>query len=164
VEGLAFEAHEALNAFDGERAERLLKEALAKEPDSPDLLNNLAAAYGLQGRVEEAADLIRDIHARHPDYWFGRIGVARQAIEAGRLEEAQDILRPMLQQTRLHRSEFTALAAAEIELQLARGEPDGARSWLQMWEQMVPDHPQIPLMRRKIRAAGRKGPGDASPL
>src|SRR5262249_43163258 len=150
-------------AGDGEQAERLLHEALAKEPDAPDLLNNLADAYNVQGRQEESRRLIREIHARFPDYWFGRIGVARQAIEEGRLEEAQEILQPMLQPTRLHASEFAVLATTEVELQLARGQVAGARSWLDMFKRMLPDHPNVAVLRRLIRDAGRQGLPDDWP-
>jgi predicted Zn-dependent protease len=160
VEELAREARNAIYAGDGEQAERLLHEALAKEPDAPDLLNNLADAYNLQGRQEESRRLMREIHARFPDYWFGRIGVARQAIDEGRLEDAQEILQPMLQRTRLHASEFAVLATTEVELQLARGQVAGARSWLEMFKQMLPDHPNVAALRRMIRDAGRKGLSD----
>jgi predicted Zn-dependent protease len=155
VADLATEAHDALQAQDGVRGERFLKDALAREPDAPDLLNNLAAAYGLQGRREEAHALLRQVHAKHPDYWFGRIGVARLAIEAGQLDEAQALLRPMLEQKRLHTSEFAALAMAEIDLQLARGETQGAQSWLKLWESIAPDHPALAGQRRRIGTAGR---------
>jgi predicted Zn-dependent protease len=161
VEELGRQGMEAIYAGDPETAERLLKEALAKEPDAPDLLNNLADVYSIQGRREESRELVRTIHARFPDYWFGCIGVARQAIEEGQLEEAQAILRSMLERTRLHPSEFAALATTEVQLQLARGQIAGARSWLDMFKRMLPDHPNVTALRQMIRDAGRKGaPGD----
>lgn len=152
VDELASEAHEALHAGEGERAETLLRRALELEPDKPDLLNNLAAAYVLQDRIEESKQLIRQIHDRFPDYFFGRIGAARLAIEAGQLDEALALLRPLLGQKKFHTSEFTALAQAEIELLLARGEREGARSWLKMWEDTVPDHPQLSVWRSRVNS------------
>jgi predicted Zn-dependent protease len=157
VAELASTAHEALRQFDGHRAEQILNEALAKEPGAPDLLNNLAAAYSLQGRSKEARDLILQVHAEHPDYWFGRTGAARFAIEDGRLDEAEATLRPMIQQRRMHVSEYAALAGAEIDLELARGHIRGAQSWLSTWARLLPDHPHLALMARKIRAASGKG-------
>jgi tetratricopeptide (TPR) repeat protein len=150
VENLASEGHDALRAGEGVRAESLLKRALEKEPGAPDLLNNLAAAYMLQDRVREAEDLIRQIHARFPDYWFGTIGVARLAIRAGRTDEAAAMLRPLLQQRKMHASEFAALAMAEIELQLASRQREGARSWVKMWEDILPDHPELPAWRSRV--------------
>src|SRR5262249_9696252 len=66
VEEWAVEALEALHEEDGARAEQLLQQALAVEPDSPDFLNNLASAYELQGRSRESEDLVRQIHQRFP--------------------------------------------------------------------------------------------------
>jgi predicted Zn-dependent protease len=51
-----------------QQAEELLQKAIAAEPDSPDLYNNLAAAYQIQGRDQEAEALVTDIHQRFPDY------------------------------------------------------------------------------------------------
>ena len=152
VDDLASEAHEALQSGEGERAEPLLRRALELEPDKPDLLNNLAAAYMLQDRIDEGKQLIRQIHARFPDYFFGTIGAARLAIEAGQLDEAMTLLRPLLERKKFHTSEFAALAMLEIELQLARGERDGAKSWLQMWENTVPHHPQLPAWRSRVNS------------
>jgi Flp pilus assembly protein TadD len=152
VEELAYQAHEALFAEEGGRAESFLRRALELEPDKPDLLNNLAAAYMLQGRIDEGEQLIRQIHARFPDYFFGTIGAARLAVNAGQLDEATALLRPLLERKKFHTSEFTALAMAEIQLQLARGEREGARSWLQLWENTVPDHPDLPTWRSRVNS------------
>ena len=56
----------ALHDEDGERAERALKQALALEPEAPELQNNLAMAYEMQGRFEEAEMLVEQVHERYP--------------------------------------------------------------------------------------------------
>jgi tetratricopeptide (TPR) repeat protein len=150
VEQLAAEAMEALYDDDGERAERLLKQALEKEPDAVDLLNNLANAYKLQGRVEEGDALIRQIHERYPDYLFGRVNVAQLHIQDGELDKARELLTPLLTRRRLHFSEFAALCMAEISLFLAEGNREAARQWLQLWEGSDPDHPQLPEWRERV--------------
>src|SRR5205823_9032102 len=68
VERMAREASGLVRAGDGRRAEAVLTRALAIEPEALDLQNNLAAAYDLQGRAEEAEALLRQVHARDPDY------------------------------------------------------------------------------------------------
>jgi predicted Zn-dependent protease len=151
VEKLANDAHELLGLKDAGGAERLLRKALEKEPDAPDLLNNLAAARALQGHEEECHRMIRDLHARFPDYLFARVTMARIAIDAGQLDEAQELMKPVLRQRKFHSTEFTALAQAQIHLLLARGEREGARQWLEMWEKSVPGHPDQSAMRRHIR-------------
>jgi tetratricopeptide (TPR) repeat protein len=151
VEDLGSKAMAALHANDGKTGERLLKQALEKEPDAPDLLNNLAQAYILQHRLAEADALVRDIHERFPDYLFGRTHMAQQYIRDGKLDQAKAMLEPLLTRHRLHFTEFAALAVAHIELLLAQGNRDGARSWLDLWEQADPDHPGISQMRRRMK-------------
>jgi tetratricopeptide (TPR) repeat protein len=151
VTDLAAEAHAALQDGDGIKAERLLKQALEREPDAPDLLNNLAAAYGLQDRTDESDELVRQVHARFPDYWFGVLGVARQTAAAGDTDAALKQLLPLLARKKLHVSEFVALAMAYVDLLLARGEYDGAEAWLKMWEDVTPDHPALPDWQRRVQ-------------
>jgi tetratricopeptide (TPR) repeat protein len=146
---------EALNARDGVAAESILRQALALEPNAPDILNNLGLALIQQGRQDEADQLLHDLHARFPDYLFARVTLARRATLAGRLDEADALLEPLLKTRKLHFAEFAVLAMAEIELQLAHGRPEGADSWLDMWERTMPDHPKLPYWRRLVRGPGR---------
>ena len=150
------EATLALRAGDVKRAEPLLRQALAEEPDAPDLLNNLAAAYSLQGRRQESEALVREIHARHPDYFFGRANLARLLAQAGDYDRARELLDPLLQQKRLHITEFDSLCAAEIDLFLAQGNLDAARTWFSMWESADTDSPMLEQFRRRIGVSRRK--------
>jgi tetratricopeptide (TPR) repeat protein len=150
VEAWTREAMAATNRGDGEAAERLLRQALAVEPDAPDLLNNLAKALQLRDRLDESEALVREIHERFPDYLFGRTNLAHLCVREGELDRAQALLEPLLARRRLHFTEFAALAAAHIDVLLARGERDGARSWLEMWEGIDPDHPGLAHWRRQV--------------
>jgi len=151
VQELLAEAFEALHEGKAEHSEALYKQALKLEPDSPDLLNNLAAAYQSQGRHTEAEALVRQIHERFPDYLFGRVGMAKFCIRDGRFAEAKKLLDPLLSQRCFHTSEFAALAAAEIDYWLAQKNKDAARPWLEVWERTVPDSPMLAVYREKFR-------------
>lgn len=159
VEALAEEAMTILYKGDGKRGEQLLKQALAIEPDAPDLLNNLANAYKLQHRSQEAVELMRQIQDRFPDYFFGKIGMAHIWLEEGRLEDAESILMPLLDTKRLHITEFVALAQVQIELLLVKGEEQSARQWYEMWKQIHPDHPALMRYRLKFDAPNLLKPG-----
>jgi tetratricopeptide (TPR) repeat protein len=148
VEPLASEGHDALVAGQGAKAEQLLRRALELEPDAPSLLNNLAAALSMQGRNAEAEAIIRELHARHPDYLFARVGVARLHIRDGDLDAAEELLKPLLMRRRFHTTEAAALFAAQVDLLIARGNTDAARSWLAMWADIAPEHPEV--IRRQI--------------
>jgi predicted Zn-dependent protease len=159
IEPLLVKALEALNQGKAAKGEELLRKALERAPGTPSLLNNLAAAYAQQGREAEAEAILRDLHRRHPDYLFARTSLAKFHILAGELDEARALLDPLLTRRRMHFSEFASLCSAEIDLALARGEREAARSWLGLWEQATPDHPHLPLVRRQVRGRGWFGWG-----
>jgi tetratricopeptide (TPR) repeat protein len=155
VQRWADQAREALRADKPEEAEQSLKMALVLEPDAPDLMNNLAVAYMLQGRAAESAQLLRRIHAGHPDYLFGRVSMAQLALRSGDIEQAQTLLEPLLQRRRFHFSEFSAFCQAQMELLLAQGNPTGAGHWLAMWEDVDPDNRHLDPWRNRLRRRGR---------
>ncbi len=143
VVALAIQAHDALQDGRAGEAEALLNEALALEPEAPDLLNNLCLAYQRQGRDQEAAALAHRLHAQQPDYLFSRVTVARLALREGKIDEARALLLPLLSRQRLHTSELAVLCQAQMDLLLAEGKPESARQWLEMWRQADPGHPGI---------------------
>jgi tetratricopeptide (TPR) repeat protein len=151
VAELQREAIECLHRGEGSRAEELLQEAIAQSPDAPDLLNNLAAARQLQGRFAESQEILRDIYDRFPDYLFGRANMAHLCLRTGNLEQARELLAPLLLRKRMHFSEFAAFCAAEIDLALHDGDTDAAETWLQIWEEAVPEHPALSLWRKQVR-------------
>jgi tetratricopeptide (TPR) repeat protein len=144
----------ALKREDPDQAERLLKQALELEPDAPDVLNNLAAAYEQQGRSQEGENLVRQIHQRHPDYVFARTSLAQLCVSRGELDEAKALLDPLFSRRRFHISEFAAFCTAQIELLLAQDNLDAARSWLDMWATADPDNPALDQWRRRLGKPG----------
>lgn len=149
---LYLEATDALFQNNPAKAQPLLEKALALEPNSPVLFNNLAMSYELQGMTEKSGPMVQEMHRRFPDYWFGRITLARTHIQNGDFEQARAVLEPMLVARRLHFSEFAALCMAEIDLLLAQGQRAGARSWFEIWQQANPDHPQLEEYRNRVSA------------
>lgn len=137
-----------------DEAERLLRQALEILPDHPSLLQNLAIVYGLRGQKEQSEALIQRAVEIDPDYVIGRCQMAGFAAERGDLDEAERWLEPIREREAFHTSEFAAFCQAHIDLELARGRPDAARSWLQMWEDVTPDHPHLPLWRDKVEPSG----------
>ena len=151
VEEWLADATLALRQEEGDRAGRLLLRALEVEPDAPDLMNNLAAAYELQGRAQEAEDIIRQVHKRHPDYVFARTSLARLHLTRGETDEAEALLEPLLSRQRFHFDELGAFCEAQIELLLAQGNTDAARSWLDMWAASDPEEqPAIERWRERL--------------
>lgn len=150
---LAEKAFYALQENDGRRAQELLEEAIILEPEAPSLQNNLAVAYEIQGQSERAHALIREIHDRFPDYFFGIAGLARLAIQEGDLDTAHELLGSLMQRKRLHVTEFNTLCGAHIDLFLAEKNREAARTWFELWERPNPDNPELDRYRRRVGKA-----------
>jgi tetratricopeptide (TPR) repeat protein len=150
VERLAAGAMEEFKYGDPAKGERLLKQAIEIAPNLPSLLNNLAAAYGRQGKDEEARNLLAEIRRRFPDYFFGITNEAMNLARDGKLDEAEELLKPLLQRKRLHTSEFASLCCAQVEIEIARRNRESALSWIQMWETAYPDDPSLEIMRSRV--------------
>ncbi len=150
VNELADKAMDLISRKDGAGAERLLIQALELDPEACDLQNNLCIAYQIQGRRDEAAALVRQIHDRNPHYLFGRTNLAHLCIMEGDIERAKRLISPLSMQRRLHVTEFSALVAAQIHLGLAQGNVEAARDSFKIWLEVVPGHPMQRHWRRKL--------------
>jgi tetratricopeptide (TPR) repeat protein len=131
----------------------MLRQALEAAPDDPSLLNNLASAYTMLGRNDEADAITRRIARDYPEYFFGQVGLAQLEARARRTEAAHRILDGLQGRVRYHRSEFVGLCLAQIEVLLVEKNPAGARSWLDLLASVDPEHPSIPRLRAIIKRA-----------
>lgn len=151
VEKFAREATQALYDKDAETAVQLIQQGLKIDPHDPGMLNNLAVAYGMQGKTEEAEALVREIHQRFPDYFFARVSVARMHLRDGEIETARELIKPLMERKRYHTSEFSQMCDVQVELWLADNNPDAARTWLDLWSQTDPDNPRIMYWRMQMQ-------------
>jgi tetratricopeptide (TPR) repeat protein len=91
---LAIVEAELLNrAQDFAGAETILQNTLAQNPGNPDLVNALAIAQSLQGKIEEAKATFSSINT-DPD---AQLNLARLLITVGQNQGALDILTPLVQ-------------------------------------------------------------------
>ncbi len=141
---------EAAHAGRYKEALELARLGLSIAPDEPALLNQEAVLLTALGQKSEGRRLLRALAEKHPNYLFARCGMARLCIEDKQFDEAQEWLQPLMGHEKFHVSEFSAFAIAQIELLEGRGEREGARQWLQMWEQAAPNHSGIPIYRKRL--------------
>jgi tetratricopeptide (TPR) repeat protein len=151
AERLLMQATLLLQQGKAEEAEPLLLKAIELEPEAPDLKNNLCATYELQGRTKESYALARELFENYPDYLFGRINMAKLYIKDRKLDEAREILDEIMLIDKMHLLEFGSLCQAQLEFALVKKESVVAESWLNLWENMDPDHPGIEPMRMRIQ-------------
>jgi len=143
VIGLMADGIEAMHQDEYEMAEAFLSEALKIEPGAPDLLNNLAAVYEKTNRREEGEALLHRIFEEHPDYLFGRVAMTTLELREGNIEQAKELLEPLISYKRFHITEFRAFANAQIQIYEAENNLDAARSWLEMWRSLDEDNPTV---------------------
>lgn len=143
VDDLVYEAYHAMQARNVAKAAELFEKCIELAGEAPDLMNNLAATYQQLGRDAECDQLLQQVQERWPDYFFGQIAAANTATVAGDYKRSNEYLAKLRRRTRLHVTEFTALAAANIRLLLARDQGAGTRYWLDMWRQIEPDDPKL---------------------
>jgi tetratricopeptide (TPR) repeat protein len=147
---LSDKAYHALKSGEPEKAQQLLEQAIAQEPDSPTLLNNLAKALEMQGDKEKMQAILLDMHQRFPDYFFGIISRARMAMQDGDLEVARRMVDGLMQRRRLHYSEFEALCMVQIDICIREDNRQAAHDWFDMWEQADPEDPQLEKYRLRV--------------
>src|SRR5262245_16412837 len=150
VERLSLKGMEEIKSGDPVEGERLIRQAIELEPNNPSLLSNLAAAYSRLGKVEEVRNLITEIRQRFPDYFFGITNEALMLARHGKPDEAEEMLKPLLQRKRLHVTELASLCRAQIEIAIARRKHKAAQSWIQMWESFDPDNPTLEILRSQV--------------
>ena len=133
-----------------------MKKALVLEPVAPDLINNLAVALSQQGLEEESKRLIYDLVKHHPDYIFASASLAKLLLESGDLSAAEGLLKPFLSRERFHFLEFSVLMSGYIEILCAKKQKGAARSWLDMWENVIfqfeVNDPNIEYWRKRLKS------------
>ncbi|MEO2089573.1 MAG: tetratricopeptide repeat protein, partial [Gemmataceae bacterium] len=146
---LAERGHEALMKNDHRTAKAIYTEALALEPDAPDLHYNLSMAYRVAGENAEADRRVREVAARFPHYSFGVVGAAMIDLKNGDLQPARDAVGRLMEAEKMHTSEFMALAGLGVELAIEQNEADRGMHWVEMAEQIAPDHPNTAALRKR---------------
>ncbi len=148
VERLAARAEQAQRLGQAKLAEVLFREALSLRPDTPELLNNLGAALGQQGRYDEATALAERICRDHPDYLFGRTNLALILANRGELERAQQLLEPLLDRERFSGNEFSAICFCKANLARHQGQSDQVQFWADYLARVQPNDPKLAIIRK----------------
>lgn len=122
------------------QAEQLLQELLVIQ-STPDLINNLAISYQVQGRDEEAIALSQQLVADYPDYIPARLTLAQYHLRADEIEAAEELVLPILKIRRMHYKNFVLFSQMYLRLCVVKKEVEKAQVWLKLWKQLMPDHP-----------------------
>ncbi|HIE50511.1 MAG TPA: tetratricopeptide repeat protein [Armatimonadetes bacterium] len=121
-----------------DRAETLLRQALAQEPRLKQAYNNLGVAYLNQGKREQARECFQRALEIDPLYIFPRCNLARLHIYQDHLEEAEELLKPLAEVEAFHPDELSIYYTTLGELALAQGDYEAARRYVEMLLSFVP--------------------------
>lgn len=138
VEKLCSQAKEHLHRGQFLKAEMLLREAIALEPGSPDLKNNLAVLYQAQGKMEEYTTLLHKIVQQFPDYVMARVAIAHMLMRDKCLEAASDMLTPLLTRKQFHYDELNQFLHVYVRLRIMQNQLEDAEHWVEIWRQVDP--------------------------
>ncbi len=139
VEAWQNRAIQLLSQGDAQAAEQLLLKADQADPQSPDIQNNLAMSYRLQGRSEEANQITQRLVEEFPDYLYPRLDLANQYVHHRELEKAEELLDPILKRQQFHFNEFANLSQSYLVLCAARNDQATSMAWLRAWQLIDPE-------------------------
>jgi len=128
----------ALEERDWEGAERLAREALARDQELADAWNSVGIAADEQGRPEEAEAAYRRAIATRSEYWQAESNLGSILRQSGRYLEAAAAFEAVLRQVPGHLGshfELGVLYAGPLD------DPDLAREHLRAVIAAAPDHP-----------------------
>ncbi len=156
--------YNAMAEGDYKSAERHFRRCVEIDPNYPSSLHNLAGSLLGQGKISQGREMLLSIHAKFPDYFFGRTSLAQLAIQDGDLPRARELLKPLSAVEEMHVSEAMAHAVVQAELALAEGFIESAEQSLRLMEQIDESDPRVAMMRDQISHAKRRKNSFASRL
>ncbi|WP_198416690.1 DUF1186 domain-containing protein [Marinilabilia rubra] len=134
-------------------------------PDVPLLKNHLQVLYTNTDQPDKAEEVLNEIISKHPDYFFGKIGLATKYINEKKFELVPDVLGESFDLKALyperqvfHIKEVTSMLAASIIYYCLTDQPDKAREKHDILMEIAPDSPDAELadnfmLRTNLKAA-----------
>ena len=120
-----------------------------REPRVKEAYSNLAAAYLKLGDSHAAYELWQEAIERFPRYVYPRANLAQVYLRRGRVDKAEELLKPLGKVRTFHSGEFRFYVLTYSDVLAARGNYAAALSWLNMLSQTLPGSPGI--WSRRIR-------------
>ncbi len=150
VQRLMKRAFDAQEIGDLKTARTHLEQAIALDPESPTLRNNLAATYLTEGQMDMYEQIVEQLYRDHPDYFFACTNMANIYRQRGEFDAAQALLDPLKEMEELHISQFRALATVQLAIDVNRDELEKTELWLGFWANLEPDFEVYRSWREKV--------------
>lgn len=141
------------------KAEQLFRQVLEIEPTAKEAYQNLAVLFNRRGDQETAEALVKKALEIDPLYVYPRCSLARFRILEGKLDEAEELLRPLTQLTRFHPQALSFYLSTLARLALEKGDYDQAIRHVEMGMKLNPDEEELFDLREEIITRTSKGKG-----
>jgi hypothetical protein len=144
----------------------LLVELVEKHPEIVQFRNYLASAYGAMGDEKNAKKVVLELYQDEPDYLFGKINYADYCLQDGDLEGFNGIFDgkydlQLLYPDRdeFHISEAMSFFRLMCSYFLQKGDDERAKTYVNMMEDINPDHPETKVMQEALASADSNSTG-----
>jgi tetratricopeptide (TPR) repeat protein len=131
--------------------ERLWRELVAADPDSPTFHFNLGVSLYNQKRMADAEACIRRAVDLEPDYLFASATLALIRMDAGSLDEARQILDEIVVPDPVNPDALATYLMAQTQVAMAERKPQVAVGWLGMAKEVAPDNPQVRQLASRLK-------------
>lgn len=121
------------------QAEKKYRRILALEPAAKEAYNNLGTIYARQRKHDQAQEFFQKAIELDPLYVMPRCNLAIYLLDENKVEEAQEMIAPLVDVLQLHPQELGILSYVRARIHAARGGYDQALKTLQIALQVNPD-------------------------
>lgn len=136
-----------------------LKKYVADHPDDPVYKNYLYIAYKMQGRNEEARDILHKTIDLHPDYLFGKLNLAGEYLYAEEYEKIPELLGEFMEikalypeRDEFHLTEVMSFFRIAVHYFIEIKEWEQAKVRLEIMEKIDPENPSVENMNKRLSA------------
>ncbi|MBN1658676.1 MAG: tetratricopeptide repeat protein [Anaerolineae bacterium] len=140
VMALHAQGMEALETGDLARAEKRLRRAIELEPNAPDIYNNLATVYSRREEHDRAQELFRRAIELDPLYVIPRLNLNLYLLDAGDIEGAIEMLKPLSDATHFSPRDMALYSYAQARILIAQEEYERAKERLEHALEMWPEY------------------------
>ena len=143
---------EAIHEENLDEAERIYLRILDLEPNCYEACNNLAQIASRRGDTDTVRRYLERSLEINPDYLVGRCNLANIHLVDGQMDRAQELIRPLIDRTRLAPFELKAYYLLQARIQIVLGDVETAGNLIAAVQEWYPDDPEVEDLTRRLNA------------
>lgn len=157
VHQLLGQAGEAMQEKRLDQAEEIYQRILGLDPECCAAYNNLANIRSIQGDQVGMRQYIEKSLEINPDYPNGRCNLALLYLKEGRLEEAENLVTPLLERRQFAEFELKVYNIVMAHLHLHRGNLEAVETAVKFLREQSPEDPLVQQLADALAEQKRKG-------